>query len=55
LEFQGVFSNILNHNQFLDPWGMGLFSPSSFGNLLGSAQEIPGGNRSIQVGARVRF
>jgi Carboxypeptidase regulatory-like domain len=55
LEFQGVFVNILNHNQLLDPWGMGLFSPGTFGNLLGSAQENPGGNRSIQVGARVRF
>jgi hypothetical protein len=55
MELQGVFTNILNHNQFLDPWGMGLFSPSSFGNLLGSAQEVPGGNRAIQVGARVRF
>ena len=55
LEFQGIFANVLNHNQFLDPWGMGLFSPGSFGNLLGSAQANPGGDRSIQVGARVRF
>jgi Carboxypeptidase regulatory-like domain len=55
LEFQGVFANILNHDQFLDPWGMGLFSPGTFGNLLGSAQANTGGNRSIQVGARVRF
>lgn len=55
LEFQGVFTNVLNHNQWLDPWGMGLSSPGTFGNLLGSAQETTGGNRSIQVGARVRF
>jgi hypothetical protein len=55
LEFQGVVTNILNHDQFLDPWGMGMFSPSTFGNLLGSAQETKGGNRSIQIGARVRF
>ena len=54
-EFQSIFTNILNHNQWLDPWGMALYSPSTFGNLLGSAQETTGGNRSIQLGARVRF
>ncbi len=56
LEFQGNFIDILNHNQWLDPiqpWG--LFSPATFGNLAGSAQETPGGNRTIQLGARVRF
>jgi hypothetical protein len=56
LEFQGVFSNIFNHNQWLDPpqpWG--LFSQSSFGVAGGSAQGVTGGNRTIQVGARVRF
>jgi hypothetical protein len=56
LELQGNFTNILNHNQWLDPvqaWG--LFSPTTFGNLAGSAQETAGGNRSIQVAARVRF
>ena len=56
LEFQGNFINVLNHNQWLDPiqaWG--LFSPGTFGNLGGSAQETTGGNRTIQVGARVRF
>ena len=56
LEFQGNFINIFNHNQWLDPpqpWG--LFSPGTFGNLAGSAQETAGGNRSIQLGARVRF
>ena len=54
-EFQSVFTDVLNHNQWLDPWGMGLFSGSSFGVLPGSAQGNPGGNRSIQLGARVRF
>jgi Carboxypeptidase regulatory-like domain len=56
LEFQGNFINIFNHNQWLDPlqaWG--IFSPATFGNLAGSAQETPGGNRTIQLGARVRF
>ncbi|MGA8618448.1 MAG: hypothetical protein WB660_08005, partial [Candidatus Sulfotelmatobacter sp.] len=56
LEFQGNFVNILNHNQWLDPaqpWG--LFSPGTFGALFGSAQGVPGGNRTIQVAARVRF
>jgi len=54
-EFQSVFTDVLNHNQWLDPWGMGLFSGSSFGVLPGSAQGNVGGNRSIQLGARVRF
>ena len=55
-EFQTVFVDVLNHNQWLDPnqpWG--LFSPSTFGALLGSAQENLGGDRAIQFGARVRF
>jgi hypothetical protein len=54
-EFQSVFTDVLNHNQWLDPWGMGLFSGSAFGALPGSAQGNAGGNRSIQLGARVRF
>ena len=56
MEFQGVFTNIFNHNQWLDPpqpWG--LFSSSSFGATGGSAQGVTGGNRTIQVSARVRF
>jgi hypothetical protein len=55
-ELQGVVTNIFNHNQWLDPveaWG--LYSPSTFGNLGGSAQGVTGGNRTIQIGARVRF
>jgi hypothetical protein len=62
LELQGVFANILNHDQFLDPNGFfltGLSSgsgPNGFGALSGgSAQEEPGGNRQIEVGIRVRF
>jgi hypothetical protein len=60
LEFQGVFANVFNHNQFLDPDGnaeVGLFEgPAGFGALNnGSAQEQPGGNRQIELGARVRF
>jgi hypothetical protein len=64
LEIQGVFANVFNHNQFLDPGGLyGSYlspidssAPGSFGTLSGgSAQEEPGGNRQIEVGARVRF
>jgi hypothetical protein len=57
LAVQGVFANVFNHNQFLDPVGItGLFSPRHFGTLsLGSAQVEPGGNRQIEVGVRVRF
>ena len=56
VELQGVFANVLNHNQFLDPQGMSLASPGSFGNLVGSAQPPPvGGDRQIELGARVRF
>jgi carboxypeptidase family protein len=56
LELQGVFANVFNHNQFLDPIGTsGLFNPGGFGALPGSAQEQSGGDRQIEVGARVRF
>jgi hypothetical protein len=56
LELQGVFANVFNHNQFLDPIGTsGLFNPGGFGALPGSAQEQTGGDRQIEVGARVRF
>jgi hypothetical protein len=62
MEIQGVFANVFNHNQFLDPDGIfvsALFSgsgPNGFGALSGgSAQEEPGGNRQIEVGVRVRF
>jgi hypothetical protein len=55
LEFQGVFADILNHNQWLDPYGLGTYNPGGFGALGGEAQETPGGNRQIELGARVRF
>jgi hypothetical protein len=64
LEVQGVFANVFNHNQFLDPDGyfgsylspVGSSAPGGFGTLSGgSAQEEPGGNRQIEVGLRVRF
>ena len=55
LELQGVFADVLNHNQWLDPVGLGLFNTGGFGALPGSAQEQPGGNRQIELGARIRF
>jgi Carboxypeptidase regulatory-like domain len=58
LEFQGVFADVLNHDQFLDPTGpfsSGLFNPGGWGALPGSAQQQPGGDRQIELGARVRF
>ena len=58
LELQGVFADVLNHNQWLDPVGanaMGLFGASTFGALGGSAQEQVGGDRQIEVGIRARF
>jgi Carboxypeptidase regulatory-like domain len=56
MELQGVFANIFNHNQMLDPQGMGLGASGTFGSLEGSAQPpFAGGNRQIEVGARVRF
>jgi hypothetical protein len=58
LELQGVFADVFNHNQWLDPvgqFGSGLFNPAGFGALPGSAQEQPGGDRQIEVGFRVRF
>jgi len=49
LEFQGVFANVLNHNQMLDgfPW---LGDPFSFGAIGGQAEA-----RNIELGLRVRF
>ncbi|MGB8469177.1 MAG: hypothetical protein WCD71_03355, partial [Candidatus Sulfotelmatobacter sp.] len=59
VELQGVFADVLNHNQFLDPVAgaaSGLFNPGGFGALnAGSAQEQLGGDRQIEIGARVRF
>ena len=54
LEFQGVFANVLNHNQWLDPTGLGIGEGDApgngFGTLGGEAQP-----RQIEIGARVRF
>lgn len=51
LELQGVFENVLNHNQWLDPtFDIGLFNPGGWGALPGEAQP-----RNVEVGARVRF
>jgi len=49
LEFQGVFANVLNHDQMLDgfPW---LGDPFSFGAIGGEASP-----RNIELGLRVRF
>ncbi len=58
MELQGVFANVFNHNQWLDPSATGttgLFSPSLFGALPGSSQGQLGGDRQIEVGFRVRF
>jgi hypothetical protein len=56
LELQGVFANVLNHNQWQDPdFLTGLFGASTFGALPGSAEEQLGGIREIEVGLRVRF
>jgi hypothetical protein len=56
LDFQGVVANVFNHNQWLDPIGMGLYQgPTGFGGIGGSAQETTGGDREIELGVRVRF
>ncbi|MGD0566939.1 MAG: carboxypeptidase regulatory-like domain-containing protein [Candidatus Sulfotelmatobacter sp.] len=55
LEFQGVFTNVFNHNQWLDANFNYLGNGPGFGALGGSAQSPAGGNRQIEVGGRVRF
>jgi hypothetical protein len=52
LEFQGVFANILNHDQWFDNY-FGLYNTAGFGSLGGQANPV--GPRNIQLGARVRF
>jgi hypothetical protein len=56
MTFQGVFQNVLNHNQFLDPVVLGLYSPGNFGALYNSS---PFGTnstpRNIEVGVRFAF
>jgi hypothetical protein len=58
-EFQVIFTNVLNHNQFLDPVssqsgiaGLDTSSPDSFGNLGGENFSTP---RTMQFGFRVSF
>lgn len=50
LEFQGVFANVLNHDQWFDGFPY-LGSPTTWGALGGQT----GGPRQIELGARVRF
>lgn len=49
LEFQGVFENVLNHDQWFDGFP-GLYNPSGWGALGGQATP-----RNMEIGARVRF
>jgi hypothetical protein len=49
LEFQGVFANVLNHDQWFDGFPC-LCEASTFGALGGQATP-----RNIELGARVRF
>jgi Carboxypeptidase regulatory-like domain len=55
LEFQGVFTNVLNHAQQLDPINSSLALPSAFGNLEGQTTASGWLPRAIELGARVRF
>jgi hypothetical protein len=58
-EFQIVFTNVLNHAQFLDPVGIALGSPGSFGNLPGEGNGANNAGsyspRSMEFGLRLRF
>jgi len=58
-EFQVIFTNVLNHAQLLDPVGLALGSPDSFGNLPGEGNGNnnagPYSPRSMEFGFRVRF
>jgi hypothetical protein len=49
LEFQGVFANVLNHDQMLDGYAC-LCNPSGFGSIGGEA--LP---RNIELGLRIKF
>ncbi len=51
LEFQGVFANVLNHNQWTDNY-LGLYNTGGFGALGALGEAEP---RNIELGARVRF
>jgi len=51
LEFQGVFANVLNHNQWTDNY-LGLYNPQGFGSLGALGEGEP---RNIELGLRLRF
>jgi len=53
LEFQGVFANVLNHNQWTDAFPA-LWNPGGFG-ALGAFSPAEAEARNIEIGARVRF
>ena len=55
VELSGIFTNVFNHNQWLDANFFYLGNPTGWGSLGGSAQSPSGGNRQIEVGLRVRF
>jgi len=58
-ELQIVFSNVLNHAQLLDPIGIALGSPGTFGNSPGEGNGTNNAGsytpRSMEFGVRVRF
>ena len=51
VELQGVFANVLNHNQWTDNF-IGLYNNGGFGALGALGEALP---RNIEVGLRVRF
>jgi Carboxypeptidase regulatory-like domain len=58
-ELQIVFTNVLNHAQLLDPTGIALGSPGSFGNSPGEGNGSNNAGvytpRAMEFGVRVRF
>jgi len=55
LEFQGVFANVLNHNQFTDNY-LGLYNDGGFGALgYNTGYNGEAEPRNIELGLRVRF
>ena len=59
LEFQGVFANVLNHNQWTDTRGLGSMGHDGPGiSVLSGFSSGNNGEaepRKIEVGVRVRF
>jgi hypothetical protein len=55
LEFQGVFANVLNHNQWTDNY-LGLYNNGGFGALgYNTGFNGEGEPRNIELGLRLRF